>query len=178
MKKLLRLSILFGIVALLLLAIGSAAAYEIEPEIEPTGEVEIEPEWADHEFWPLDHPEQGEEGQAVSADGTATRIDFEQSEDSALEGWYLVEEVNGPRVAAWFALDGFEDSGWINDLNITGEAVHVRVLYYPPGSDASTEPTVMTIINHAPGKEYGWLARGTAHALEVEFPAEAMVEAE
>ena len=55
-------------------------------------------------------------------------------------------------------------------LNSQSEAVHVRVLFYPPGSDASTEPTVMTIINHAPGEEYGWLAKGMEHALEVEFP--------
>ena len=162
MKKLVQMGILFGIVALILmLAIGSAAA---------EGEVEIEPGWADLEFWPLTKPVQGEEGQAVGADGTATRIDFEQSEDSALKGWYVVQEVDGPRVAGWYALDGYQDSGWINDLDITGEAVHVRVLYYPPGSDASTEPTVMKILNHAPGKEYGWLAAGMEHALEVEFP--------
>jgi hypothetical protein len=166
MKKLVQLSVLFGIVALILmLAIGSAAA---QGEVE--GEVEIEPEWADLEFWPLTKPVQGEEGQAVSADGTATRIDFEQSEDSAHEGWYVVQEVDGKRLAGWFAFDGYEDSGWINNLSISSEAVHVRVLYYPPGSDASTEPTVMKILNHAPGKEYGWLARGMEHAVEVEFP--------
>ena len=160
MGKLLRISILFGTVALiLLLAIGSAVA-----------EGESEPEWADYEFWPLPRPVQGEEGQAVSATGTATRIDFEQSEDSALNGWYVVQEVNGPRVAAWYAFDGYQDSAWINDLVISNDAVHVQVLFYPPGSDASTEPTVMKIINHAPGKEYGWLARGMGHALEVEFP--------
>lgn len=165
MKKFLKAGVLFGIAVLIfMLAVGSAAAGEVEGEVEP------EPEWADIEFWPLAHPVQGEEGQAVSADGTATRIDFEQSEDSALEGWYVVQEVGGPRVAAWYALDGYQDSGWINGLGLSSEAVHVRVLYFPPGSDASTEPTVMKIINHAPGKEYGWLARGTAHALEVEFP--------
>jgi hypothetical protein len=89
MGKLLRISLLFGVVALvLLLAIGTAVA---EGEIEP----EIEHEWADHEFWPLTHPVQGEEGQEVSASGTATRIDFEQSEDAALKGWYVVQEVDG-----------------------------------------------------------------------------------
>ncbi|UCG23063.1 MAG: hypothetical protein JSW55_12960 [Chloroflexota bacterium] len=164
MKKVLRLGILFGIVALMLMmAVGSTAA-EGEVEVEP------EPEWADLEFWPLDKPVQGAEGQEVSASGTATRIDFEQSEDAALEGWYVVQEVDGPRVAAWYAYDGWQDSGWINDLSITREAVHVRVLYYPPGSDESTAPTVMKILNHAPGKEYGWLAQGMEHALEVEFP--------
>ena len=160
MKKLVQVSTLFGVVALILmLAVGYAAA-----------EVEVEPTWADHEFWPLAHPVQGEEGQEVSADGTSTRIDFEQSEDSALKGWYVVEEVDGPRVAAWYAYDGWQDSGWMTQLSITGEAVYVRVLYYPDNSDASTEPTVMTILNHAPGKEYGWLAAGMEHALEVEFP--------
>ena len=160
MGKLLRISILFGTVALiLLLAIGSAVA-----------EGESEPEWADYEFWPLPRPVQGEEGQEVSASGTATRIDFEQSEDSALNGWYVVQEVGGPRVAAWYALDGFQDSGWINGIGLSKSPVHVRVLYFAPGSDATTEPIVMKILNHAPGKEYGWLARDVAHALEVEFP--------
>jgi hypothetical protein len=36
----------------------------------------------------------------------------------------------------------------------------------------------MKILNHAGGKEYGWLARGMEHALEVEFPAEFEAEAE
>ena len=166
MKKLVRLSVLFGIAALILmLAIGVAAA---QGEVEP--EVEVEPEWADTEFWPLTKPVQGEEGQAVSADGTAARIDFDQSEDSAREGWYVIQEVDGKRLAAWYALEGYQDSGWINDLAISREAVHVRVLYYPPGSDASTEPTAMKILNHAPGEEYGWLARNMGHALEVEWP--------
>lgn len=165
MKKLVKVGFLFGVVTLmLLLAIGISAAAEHE------GEAASEPEWADVEFWPLPHPVQGEAGQAVKAAGTATRIDFEQSEDAALQGWYVVQEVDGPRVAAWYAYDGWLDSGWINDLDLTREAVHVWVLYYPPGSDASTEPTVMTIINHVPGKDYGWLAQGMEHALEVAWP--------
>jgi hypothetical protein len=165
MKKLLKVSFLFCVVTLmLLLAIGSAAAAETEGEVEP------EPAWADLEFWPLPKPVQGEEGQAVKAKGTATRIDFEQTEDAALEGWYVVQEVNGPRIAAWYAHDGWLDSGWINNLDLTHEAVHVWVLFYPPDSDASTDPTVMKIINHAPDEEYGWLAQGMSHALEVGWP--------
>ena len=170
MKKFLQVGALFGIVALiLLLAVGAVGA---DSHIKGEGEVEVEvePKWADVEFWPLTHPVQGEEGQAVSPDGTATRIDFELSEDSALEGWYVVQELDGPKVAAWYALDGYQDSGWIDGINLSQSPIHVRVLFYPPDSDASTEPTVMKIINHAPGKEYGWLAKGTAHSLEVEFP--------
>ena len=165
MKKLVKVSFLTIVVILmLLLAIGSSVAAATEDG------AEAGPTWADLEFWPLPKPVQGEEGQAVKAGGTATRIDFEQTEDAALTGWYVVQEVDGPRVAAWYAYDGWQDSGWINNLELTSEAVHVRVLYYPPDSDASTEPTVMTIINHAPGKEYGWLAKGMEHALEVGWP--------
>ena len=152
MKKLLRLSVLFGIVALILmLVIGPAAAFEIESETEPGGEGEVEPE-----------PEAGPEG-------TATRIDFDQSEDSAREGLYVVQEAGGSFVASWYALDGWEDSGWLNHLDLTAEAVHVQVLFYP---GPETEPTVMKILNHAGGSEYGWLARGMEHALEVEFPVD------
>lgn len=165
MKKLVKVSFLFGVVTLiLLLAIGSSVAAQTEGAAEPG------PTWADVEFWPLAHPVQGEEGQAVKAEGTATRIDFEQTGDAALEGWYVVQEVGGPRLAAWYAYDGWQDSGWINHISLAREAVHVSVLYYPPDSDASTVPTVMTIINHAPDEEYGWLARGMGHALEVGWP--------
>lgn len=161
MKKVFRLSILFGSIALiLLLAISIAAA----------DEAEMGPDWADLEFWPVPHPLQGEAGQEASAESTATRINFEQSEDSAMRGWYVVQEVDGPYVAAWYAYDGWQDSGWINHLYITHDSVWVKVLYFPPGSTADTEPTVMKILNHAPKKEYGWLTQGAAHALEVEFP--------
>jgi hypothetical protein len=64
-------------------------------------------------------------------------------------------------------MDGWRDSGWLNHLNLTHESVWVKVLYYP-GPD--TEPTELTIINHAPKKTYGWLSRGTSHALEVMWP--------
>ena len=166
MKEYLQAGAMFVIVALiLLLAVGAVGA---DSHIEAEGEVE--PTWADHEFWPLAHPVQGEAGQEVSPSGSATRINFEQSEDSALEGWYVVQEVDGPMVAAWYAYDGWQDSGWIDPIDLTKPEVHVRVLFYPPDSDASTEPTVMKILNHAPKKEYGWLAKDVAHALEVEFP--------
>jgi hypothetical protein len=159
MKKFVKVGVIFAMVSLvLLMAIGYAAAEGHDPT------------WADHEFWPLPKPVQGEEGQEVTADGTSARIDFEQSEDSAKKGWYVIEEVDGPRLAAWYAYDGWQDSGWITQLSITDEAVYVRVLYYPDDSTADSDPTVMTMINHAPGKEYGWLALGVAHALEVEFP--------
>jgi hypothetical protein len=148
MKKLVRVSFLFGIVALvLLMAIGSAAAAEIEEGTEPEAAEATQP----------------------GPSGTATRIDFELSEDSAREGLYVVKELEGTTVATWYALDGWEDSGWLNDLYITRDAVHVQVLFYP-GPD--TEPTVMKILNPAGGTEYGWLAHGVEHALEVEFPAE------
>lgn len=110
--------------------------------------------------WADSHEQPGPEG-------TATRIDFEQSEDSALEGLYVVQETGGRIVATWYAEEGWRDSGWLNHLDLAHESVWVNVHYYP-GPD--TEPTTLTIINHAPDKTYGWLSRGTAHALEVEWP--------
>ena len=160
MKKLVYVSTLVGMVALMvMLVVGSAAAApgEIEPEIEPGGEGEIEPE-----------PEGGEaaEAEAAEADpkGTAVRIDFELAPGhSAKRGHYSVQLEGGAEVASWYALDGWLDSGWIEDVEIPGER-YVQVLYYP---GPETEPTVMRILNHAPDSEYGWLADGVAHALEV-----------
>ena len=150
----------------MLLAVGSVGAFQIEPEIEPEpepegglpgGEVEPEPE------------AEAEEAEAAEADpsGTAVRIDFEIAGHQAKRGHYSVQVAGGAEVASWYALDGWEDSGWIDDLEIAGEEVYVDVLYYP---GPETEPTVMRILNHAPDTESGWLSRGVAHALEVAWP--------
>jgi hypothetical protein len=116
MKKLVRLIALFGMAALvLLLAVGSVGADshlgegEVEPEPGGEGEAEAEPE-----------------GEAQPGpEGTATRIDFEQSDDSAVEGLYVVQETGGSVVASWYAMDGWRDSGWLNHLNLTHESVWV-----------------------------------------------------
>ena len=109
-----------------------------------------------------------DEAEQPGPQGTATRINFEQGEDSAREGLYVVQETGGRIVATWYAEEGWRDSGWLNYLDLSHESVWVNVLYYP-GPD--TEPTTLTIINHAPKKTYGWLTRGIEHALEVEWPA-------
>ena len=156
MKKLVNVSVLFGIVALvMLLAVGSAAAFEIEPEIEPepgvdpVGETEVEPE-----------PE-------AVPDGTAVRIDFEIAGHVAKRGHYSVQQLGGGEIASWYALDGWEDSGWISNVDIGNRTVWVEVVYYP-GPD--TEGTVMRILNHVPDEPYGWVANGMVHALEVAWP--------
>ena len=158
MKKFARVSVLFGIVALvMLLAVGSAGALEIEPEIEPgvdpVGEGEIEPE-----------PEAAPE---AAPEGTAVRIDFEIAGHVAKRGHYSVQQLGGGEIASWYALDGWEDSGWISNVDIGNRTVWVEVVYYP-GPD--TEGTVMRILNHAPDEAYGWVSDGMAHALEVAWP--------
>jgi len=176
MKKLVNVSVVFGIVVLLMLVVVGAAGAasplqvgpgegEIEPEveIEPGGEGEIEPE-----------PEGGEAAEAAEAEptGAAVRINFEISGHKAKRGHYSVQLPGGAEVASWYALDGWEDSGWISNLDLAHETELVQVLYYPgPG----TEPTVMRILNHAPGNESGWLAQGMAHALEVAWPDQELV---
>lgn len=95
------------------------------------------------------------------------RINFEISGDVAEAGTYEVVEVNGHSLTSWEAKAGWQDSGWIHDLDISYEAVYVNVLYHPAdGSD----PITMAIYNPAPGTEYGWVARGMCHALEVGWP--------
>lgn len=159
MKRLVNVSVLFGIVALvMLLAVGSAAAFEIEPEIEPgvdpVGEAEVEPE-----------PE-------AVPDGTAVRIDFEIAGHAAKRGHYSVQALGGGEIASWYALDGWEDSGWITEVAIGNRTVWVEVVYYP---GPETEGTVMTILNHVPGEAYGWVSNGMVHALEVAWPDQELV---
>ncbi|HRO24544.1 MAG TPA: hypothetical protein PLR07_09645 [Promineifilum sp.] len=95
------------------------------------------------------------------------RINFEVSGQAARRGLYVVQEVGGRFLTAWEADDGWRDSGWIYDIDITFDAVYVDVLYYHgPGA----EPVKMVIWNPAPGTTNGWLARGMCHALEVGWP--------
>lgn len=112
----------------------------------------------------------------VVPDKTAVRIDFELAGQEAKRGHYSVQVPGGAEVASWYALDGWQDSGWITDLELARDDVWVQVVYYP-GPD--TEGTVLTILNHVADEEYGWLGRGKAHALEVAWPdQEIMSEAE
>ena len=143
MKKLVRNGALFGILALLLLfVIGSVGAADSEGDVDAPAE--------------------------AAPSGTAARIDFELAPGHAAKrGHYSIQVPGGAEVASWYALDGWLDSGWINDLEIGSETVLVDVLYYP---GPETEPTKMRILNPAPGTEMGWLGRGMSHALEVAWP--------
>ena len=156
-------SILFGVIALfVLMAVGTVGAQEgIPGEIEPEPEIgEVEPE-----------PGAGEAAEApaeAGPEGTAVRIDFELAPGhSAKRGHYSVQLPGGAEVASWYALDGWLDSGWINNLEIKGDAVQVRVLYYP---GPETQPTEMRILNPAPGTNMAWIGEGMAHAIEVAWP--------
>lgn len=142
MKRTANVSILFGTVALLLLlVVGIVGA---ETEVEAAAPAEADPS------------------------GTAARINFELAPgQSAKRGHYSIQVAGGAEVASWYALDGWLDSGWLDDLEIGAETVLVRVLYYP---GPETEPTVLKILNPAPGTDQGWLGRGMAHALEVAWP--------
>ena len=95
------------------------------------------------------------------------RINFEIGPDSARRGTYVVQEVGGHVLATWWAEEGWMDSGWVRDLDITFPAVYVQVFWVK--GDGSP-PVEMTILNPAPGTTYGWLARGRCHALEVAWP--------
>lgn len=95
------------------------------------------------------------------------RINFEVSGDFAEAGTYEVQEVNGRPLASWTAQTGWQDSGWMRNLEISFDAVHVQVLFHP--ADGSSDVT-MAIYNPAPGTTYGWVARGMCHAVEVGWP--------
>lgn len=97
------------------------------------------------------------------------RINFDVGGDDAARGLYIVEETGGKLLASWYALDGWKDSGWFKDIDITHENVFVKVLYYR-GPDA--EPIEMKILNPAPDTPYGWMSWGVCHAIEVAWPEE------
>jgi LysM repeat protein len=109
-------------------------------------------------------------------EGTAcARINFLKGLDrytgSPADGTYVISEFNGRGgLASWKARAGDVDSGWIEDINITFPQVHVVVSFYPADGG---RPVVMQIVNPAPESDYedfGWLARGTCHAIEIQYP--------
>ncbi len=144
MRKLALLRVLFGVAALLLLlAVGSAAAEDMAPAAEDEVVVEAAPA------------------------GTAVRIDFEIAGQTAKRGHYSVQTPGGGEIASWYAMDGWEDSGWLAIEEIGPGSIWVEVMYYTgPGA----MPERLMILNHVPGDEYGWVANGEAHALEVAWP--------
>ncbi len=95
------------------------------------------------------------------------RINFDVSGHEARRGLYVVQEVGGRYLVGWEADDGWKDSGWFYDIDITFQAVRVEVLYYHgPGA----EPVRLAMWNPAPDTDHGWLGRGMCHALEVGWP--------
>lgn len=92
------------------------------------------------------------------------RINFDIGGDHALQGNYVVKEVGGRTLYSWPAEAGWQDSGWIYDIDITFESVYVEVWFYPGDGG---EPILMDMLNPAPGTTHGWLSRGECHALEV-----------
>ncbi len=79
----------------------------------------------------------------------------------------MVQEVGGRVLFEWYALDGWQDSGWVDEIDITYPSVYVQVFYY---SGPDVAPVEMKILNPAPGTNYGWLSRGMCHAIEVGWP--------
>jgi hypothetical protein len=96
------------------------------------------------------------------------RINFEVSGGEALEGVYEVHEVGGRLLYSWYAQAGWRDSGWIYGIDISFENVYIEVFYIPQEGP----PIKLIIHNPAPGTSYGWLSRGSCHALEVGWPDE------
>lgn len=100
-------------------------------------------------------------------ENSCLRINFDIGGDVAQRGLYVVQEVGGRELASWYAEEGWQDSGWIEDIDISYPSVYVQVLFY---SGPGATPVVMKMLNPAPDSEYGWLTRGACHALEVAWP--------
>jgi hypothetical protein len=159
MRKLVKLTVLFGVAALcMLLAVGYSAAAQTESDADDGAAEEPETE--------------AEAVEEAAPEGTAVRINFEIAGQAAKKGHYSVQTLGGGEIASWYALEGWEDSGWISNLDIGNKTVLVEVLYYPgPGA----VPTHLLILNHVPDDEYGWVSEGVAHALEVAWPETELV---
>lgn len=106
----------------------------------------------------------------VSADKACMRFNFLRGKDAtrgSRGGVFVAFDNTNGALTSWYGAPGATDSGWFNGFNITFEAIHAKVIFYP---NSGTMPVVMKIVNPAPGTSYGWLSRGMCHALEIEYP--------
>ncbi len=107
------------------------------------------------------------------AGDACTRFNLEEGrnkESGALDsGLFVMSEISGRVVATWKAERGWKDSGWLQGFKISADTVHVGVQFYP---DFGGYPIQMEIVNPAPGTDFGWLANGICHAIEIQFPEE------
>ncbi len=102
-------------------------------------------------------------------ENTCLRINFDLGGHVARQGRYIVQETGGHVVYSGEMGEGWMDTGWIRDLQISYQSVYVQVLFY---NTPNAKPTEMEIVNPAPDTTYGWLSWGMCHALEVRWPVE------
>ena len=183
MEKLAKMSMVVGILIVLVMAVGFVRAAplsqagipgepEPEPEIGRPGERESEPGDGEGETKIIGPVTDGASLNGPGPDeanpaGTAIRINFEVAGHAARRGLYVVQEIGGNVIASWYALEGWTDSGWFENVEISAEYVQLRVFYYP---GPNTNPTEMRILNPAPGTNNGWVSRDVGHAIEVAWP--------
>jgi hypothetical protein len=98
---------------------------------------------------------------------SCSRINFDVGGDVAKAGIYEMRELGGRHLYNWHAQDGWTDSGWYQDIDISFKNVFVQVFYVPP--DGSPR-IAMKVVNPSPGTPYGWMTRGICHAVEVAWP--------
>jgi hypothetical protein len=100
-----------------------------------------------------------------------TRFDLEigrnKVEGTPEDGIYIMQEPSGHRLATWTAKQGWLDSGWLRDLPLSQDVVHVQVFFYP---EYGTGPIPLEILNHVPNLPYGWVSNEQCHAVEIQFP--------
>lgn len=106
----------------------------------------------------------------VSREKACARFNLEQGRTPAtpLAGRYeMIEVGTGSLLASWWAEAGWADSGWITEIDLAFPESWVEIYFYPGGDEPAVK---LNIVNPAPGTEYGWLARGMCHSIEIEFP--------
>lgn len=80
----------------------------------------------------------------------------------------MVEVGTGRLLAQWEAQANWTCSPWFYNLHLSfAGGSWVEVFFYPEGETARVK---LEVLNPAPGTDYGWLAPGMCHAIELQFP--------
>lgn len=107
----------------------------------------------------------------IGTDFACTRFNLIQGLDryrGSMEGLYIMKDASNSQIASWYAYTGETDSGWITDLPIAFDSVHVSVIFIPAYGGGS--PIQMVIVNPVGGMNVSWLTRGLCHAVEIQYP--------
>ena len=106
--------------------------------------------------------------QAVPSGQTCLNLTLPTDRAVTQNGRFEIREYTGRLVTSWEVQPGHYTSPWLSVDNMSHTAVWVEIWFYPDGDTGGTR---MTVLNPAPGTQFGWAARNVCHSLQIDWPS-------